>query len=115
MDVVQKFRHDLRNLKESILKNNVYKSQDPNKINEIESKIKGEFIRLREMVRHLDLASDLKKKMMYHLRRDFFVFPYTLDEDRIDEFPDEDVVFRNDDEENETEENKNRRFEVEYG
>jgi hypothetical protein len=115
MDVVQKFRHDLRNLKESILKNNVYKSQDPNKINEIESKIKGEFIRLREILRHLDVPSDLKKKMMYHLRRDLFTFPYTLDEYRIDEFPDEDVVLRNDDEENETEENKNRRFEVEYG
>jgi hypothetical protein len=110
--VIKQFRHQLRELKENILKENVYKSQDPNAINDIKSKMNNEYIILREMLRKLDVSSDLKRKMMYHLRRDFYIFPYTLDEDRIDEISDDEIILSNDEE---GEENKNRMFEVEYG
>ena len=110
--VIQKFRHELRELKENILKNTVYKSQDPNAINDIKSKMNKEYINLRNAVRKVDVSPDLKRKMIYHLRRDFYIFPYTLDENRIDEILEDDIVLPNDEE---GEENKNRRFEVEYG
>lgn len=110
--VIKQFRHQLRELKENILKENVYKSQDPNAINDIKSKMNNEYVNLRKMLRKLDVSSDLKRKMMYHLRRDFYIFPYTLDEDRIDEISDDEIILRNDEE---GEENKNRMFEVEYG
>jgi len=110
--VIKQFRHQLRELKENILKENVYKSQDPNAINDIKSKMNNEYVNLRNAVRKVDVSSDLKRKMMYHLRRDFYIFPYTLDEDRIDEILKEALLLPNDEE---GEENKNRRFEVEYG
>lgn len=110
--VIKQFRHQLRELKENILKENVYKSQDPNAINDIKSKMNNEYVNLRKMLRKLDVSSDLKRKMMYHLRRDFYIFPYTLDEDRIDEISDDEIILSNDEE---GEENKNRMFEVEYG
>jgi hypothetical protein len=110
--VIKQFRHQLRELKENILKENVYKSQDPNAINDIKSKMNNEYVNLRKMLRKVDVSSDLKRKMMYHLRRDFYIFPYTLDEDRIDEILKEGLLLPNDEE---GEENKNRRFEVEYG
>lgn len=110
--VIKQFRHQLRELKENILKENVYKSQDPNAINDIKSKMNNEYVNLRNAVRKVDVSSDLKRKMMYHLRRDFYIFPYTLDEDRIDEILKEALLLPNDEE---GEENKNRMFEVEYG
>ena len=110
--MIKQFRHQLRELKENILKENVYKSQDPNAINDIKSKMNNEYVNLRNAVRKVDVSSDLKRKMMYHLRRDFYIFPYTLDEDRIDEILKEALLLPNDEE---GEENKNRMFEVEYG
>ena len=98
MTELAEFRNNLRDLKETILKNNVYTSQDPDVLNNVVEQLKQEFIKLRNIIRQSDAPSDVKRQMMYYLRRDCLMFPFTLDEKRIDELPE-----------------KNSMEEVEYG
>lgn len=89
MHELTEFRHMIHDLKAAILNKIVYTSQDPRVLNTVTDELKREFVKLRTVIRESNISSDTKRLMMYHLRRDFLMFPFTLDEKRIDEFPKE--------------------------
>ena len=86
---IAKFRDLLRTIKEGITENIVFKSQNPEVLNKVKDDLKREFIKLRDLIRHEEnYPESMKEKMMYYLRRDLLLFPYTFDHNRIDEIPD---------------------------
>jgi hypothetical protein len=86
---IAKFRELLRTIKEGITENIVFKSQNPELLNKVKAELKHEFIKLRDLIRNGDnYPESMKEEMMYYLRRDLLLFPYTPDPIRIDDLPD---------------------------
>ena len=84
---IEEFREKLRGLKEAILNSVVYKSQDVKVLNMITSEMMQEYKNLRSVLRNSDIPDSEKRVMMYYLRRDLLMFPFTLDNKRINSLP----------------------------
>jgi hypothetical protein len=105
---VDEFRSLLRKIKKSVIEKNVYQSQDPGILNEIQeffsrqlysillpivrgksdiSQIKNkEFNTLFKNVLGTPCSEFLRRRLEYYLHRDFIMFPFTYDTETIDNY-----------------------------
>lgn len=84
---IGEFREKLRGLKEAILNSMVYKGQDVKMLNIITSELRQEYKNLRGVLDTSVIPEDERRILMYYLRRDLLMFPFTLDEKRINSLP----------------------------
>lgn len=83
------FRERIRKIKKRILDKIVYSTQDVQVLDTVISAFITYYKELRNALNAMDISPDLRKRMIYYLRRDLIMFPYTLDEERINMFSEE--------------------------
>jgi hypothetical protein len=86
---ITEFRENIRRIKEAVHDKIAYSSQNLQVLDTIIVELREYYNKLLNKVRNEDISSDVRKRMIYYLRRDLLMFPYTYDEKRIDTFSEE--------------------------
>ena len=105
---IDEFRKVLRKIKQSVINNSTYKTQNTNDLKDVSKRLIQFYTLLRPIIFdrkpisslaikelqplfHLTLeeysrSNNYQMLLEYYLKRDFIDFPYTLDEEQIDSF-----------------------------
>jgi hypothetical protein len=83
---IDEFRENIRKIKEAVHDKIAYSSQNLQVLDIIIVELREYYNNLLNKLRNENISPDVRKRMIYYLRRDLLMFPYTYDKERIDTF-----------------------------
>jgi hypothetical protein len=83
---IDEFRESIRKIKEAVHDKIAYSSQNLQVLDIIIVELREYYNKLLNKLRNENISPDVRKRMIYYLRRDLLMFPYTYDKERIDTF-----------------------------